>query len=62
MRLSTEGPYRPTIPDEEKDKAPIGYVDMMQKCWDNGPEMRPSIKDVIRLITRLQKETTKLVN
>ncbi|RNA44487.1 retinal guanylyl cyclase 2 [Brachionus plicatilis] len=51
-RLKSESKpiYRPIV---SKRMAPAGYVEIMEDCWNERPEMRPSIENIHSLIMSL---------
>ena len=41
-------PLRPSIRTDDED-APVGYMEMMKRCWAHDPIQRLSTKEVLKL-------------
>ena len=52
-------PLRPIMVDT-KD-TPIGYKELMERCWSHYPIHRPPIKEVGKIIYKMQRESSKWV-
>ncbi|KAK2957833.1 putative Dual specificity protein kinase pyk3 [Blattamonas nauphoetae] len=44
---------RPSIPDDLPEGVSVELIEMMKECWDELPENRPSIEDVLELFESL---------
>ncbi|KAK8892462.1 hypothetical protein M9Y10_029691 [Tritrichomonas musculus] len=53
FRLSSER-LRPKIPNEMKNKVPFEIEDLMERCWDDEPENRPTFSEIAKIL--LNKE------
>ena len=54
VSLRMNPPFRPAIPcdtDAEPD-----YIQLMKQCWHNEPSNRGTIKDVLKAISKLNKD------
>ena len=54
VSLQMNPPFRPAIPcdtDAEPD-----YIQLMKQCWHNEPSNRGTVKDVLKAISKLNKD------
>ena len=51
---TNEKPFRPTI--MEGNGAPGDYNNLMKRCWEQDPEERCQMKDIIKIVHKLNRD------
>ena len=54
IKSNSTSMFLPTIPEND---APHNYINLMKNCWNLVPSLRPSTRDIIKSILKMQKQS-----
>lgn len=55
---AVRGGERPRLTAEMRQRAPVGFVDLMTECWHADPKQRPSFSQILPQTKRMHENAT----